>query len=72
MEEPPLAVSREALFQSEKLTALGSMLAGVSHELNNPLAVVVGQSIILEEDAAGTPLERTAGAIRRAYARAYV
>lgn len=67
--EAELERSREALFQSEKLTALGSMLAGVSHELNNPLAVVVGQSIILEEDAAGTPFERTAGAVRRAAER---
>lgn len=67
--EAELERSREALFQSEKLNALGSMLAGVSHELNNPLAVVVGQSIILEEDAAGTPLEQTTGAVRRAAER---
>jgi PAS domain S-box-containing protein len=40
---------QQALHQSEKLTALGSMLAGVAHELNNPLSVVVGQTILLEE-----------------------
>lgn len=67
--EAELERSREALFQSEKLTALGSMLAGLSHELNNPLAVVVGQSIILEEDAAGTALEQSAAAVRRAAER---
>ena len=42
---------REALHQSEKLSALGELLAGVAHELNNPLSVVVGQSVLLEETA---------------------
>lgn len=46
-----LAEQRLALAQSEKLSALGSLLASVSHELNNPLAIVVGQSQLLEATA---------------------
>ena len=42
---------REALHQSEKLAALGSLLAGVAHELNNPLSIVLGQATMLREEA---------------------
>jgi PAS domain S-box-containing protein len=42
---------RESLYQREKLAALGSLLAGVAHELNNPLSVVVARAVMLEEHA---------------------
>jgi len=40
---------REMIYQSEKLGALGALLAGVAHELNNPLSVVVAQATLLQE-----------------------
>jgi two-component system NtrC family sensor kinase len=46
--EQELERQREALHQSDKLAALASLLAGVAHELNNPLAVVVGRACLLE------------------------
>jgi len=49
--EAEMARQREALHQTEKLSALGELLAGVSHELNNPLSVVVGQAMLLRETA---------------------
>jgi two-component system NtrC family sensor kinase len=47
------------LLQSEKLSAIGQLVAGVAHELNNPLTSVIGYAQLLEEElldqSAGTP-----------------
>ncbi|WP_299646912.1 ATP-binding protein [Sphingomonas bacterium] len=64
--EAALERSRDALFQSEKMSALGSLLAGVSHELNNPLSIVVAQAVMMERQAAGTELAERAFKIRKA------
>jgi signal transduction histidine kinase/CheY-like chemotaxis protein len=45
-----LAAQRETIYQNEKMSALGEMLAGIAHELNNPLSVVVGHAQILCEE----------------------
>ncbi|HTV38990.1 MAG TPA: ATP-binding protein [Candidatus Sulfotelmatobacter sp.] len=52
-----LKVTQEQLVQSEKLSAIGKFVAGVAHELNNPLMAVVGFSEILK-DAAADPKNR--------------
>ena len=60
---------KEQVFQSEKMSALGELLAGVAHELNNPLSIVVGNAhILLEEEAdgpLGTRVEKLADAAER-------
>ncbi len=60
---------RIALEQSEKLAALGSLLAGVAHELNNPLSIVVGQSTLLLEGSSDPKTQARADKIKHAAER---
>jgi PAS domain S-box-containing protein len=48
--EEQLQHHQEELFQREKLAAMGSLLANVAHELNNPLSVVMVQADLLSEE----------------------
>jgi signal transduction histidine kinase len=66
--EEELAAQRELIFQNEKLSAMGELLAGVAHELNNPLSVVVGHAQMLL-DSAAEPGVRHAEQIRAAAER---
>ncbi len=52
-----LASAREALMQSEKLASMGQLSAGIAHELNNPLGVVLlYANLVLDEIDNKSPL----------------
>jgi PAS domain S-box-containing protein len=49
--EEQLEHQREVLYQNEKLTALGTMAAGIAHEMNNPLGIITTRIEVMLLDA---------------------
>jgi signal transduction histidine kinase/iron only hydrogenase large subunit-like protein len=53
-----LSRTQEALLQSEKLASMGQLAAGIAHELNNPLGVVLLYAHLLLDEADAQPGSR--------------
>ncbi len=64
-----LQAAQEQLIQAEKLSALGEMISGVAHELNNPLTGVMGFAQLLMASKASPEIKQNLERIQREAAR---
>ena len=61
---------RDQLVHSERLSAIGELVAGVAHEINNPLQTIIGSVELLLEDRAMSGSRHDLEVVRREAARA--
>jgi two-component system NtrC family sensor kinase len=61
---------RDQLVHSERLSAIGELVAGVAHEINNPLQTIVGSVELMMEERTAPSIQRDLELVRREAARA--
>lgn len=60
----------EQIIQSERLAAMGQMIGGFAHELNNPLTSILGVSELLQEGESSEPTRKQLNILQQQARRA--
>lgn len=67
-----LQLAQESLVQAEKLAGLGGMVAGVAHEINTPVGVLLTSASVLHQATIETRRALADGAVRKSDMVAYL
>lgn len=67
-----LQAAQESLVQSEKLAGLGGMVAGVAHEINTPVGILMTSASVLSQATLQTSQAMAEGAVRKSEIAAYL
>ena len=60
----------QQIIQSERLAAMGQMIGGFAHELNNPLTSILGVAELLQEEEQAAPFRKQLGILQQQARRA--
>jgi PAS domain S-box-containing protein len=60
----------QQIIQSERLAAMGQMIGGFAHELNNPLTGILGVAELLQDEEAAAPFRKQLGMLQQQARRA--
>ena len=60
----------QQIIQSERMAAMGQMIGGFAHELNNPLTAILGVSELLQDEGAGEATKKQLSMLQQQARRA--